>query len=175
MPIYLGSSERKNIYLGSTQIQKVYLGATQVYSSTVVGVNGTVSGFTGEGGGSASASITLNTNGSVTQSAGADVVEASVVGWLIPNSSGVGSGYWVRATSATAAGPRRTGTLNTWQQLSTARTWSVVAPTNGSATGWTLTFEFSTTSDGSNIVSDLSIVTLAASVGVPYDPDNEPF
>ena len=143
------------------------------YTSTVVGVNGIVAGFTPEDGGVASASITLNTNGSVTLSAGADVVEADVVGWLIPNSSGVGSGYWVRATSSTSAGARRTGTLNTWQQLSTARTWSVLAPTNGSATGWTLTFEFSTTSDGSNIVSIASEVILQASVSEAYDPNNE--
>jgi hypothetical protein len=174
MPINLGTTGASKIYLGTTEIQKVYLGTTQVYSSAVVGVNGSVIGFTGEDGGGSSASITLNTDGSVTQAAGAETSVADVVGWLIPTSSGAGSGYWVRATSITPSGSRRTGTLNTWQQLSTPRTWSVVAPNNGSVTGWELTFEFSTTSDGSNIVSIESVVFLAASVSEPYDPNNEP-
>lgn len=138
-----------------------------VFSSAVVGVNGTVLDFQPDGSLSNSfATIGFNSNGSVFTATSEITGEAEVEGWYIPNTSNIWAGYWVRATSVLGAGPGRIGTLNTWIQMSTNPQWTVFVPSDlqGVTRDWELTFEFSL-SNGGPVVSIPSSVYLSASVG----------
>lgn len=102
--------------------------------------------------GNASSSMTLTTTGEVSQNGVSTNISAIIPNWYTPTTSGIGNSYWVRAqTSSLTPTASTSGTMNTWLALSTARTWQV--DSNGLADAeWVITFQFSTTSDGSNIV-----------------------
>ena len=136
MPIYLGSSERKNIYLGSTQIQKVYLGTTQLYTAFEVVINGTENTLT-ESTSSSDQSVrgfTLRTDGYTYNYAN---TEESIVfaNWGSPvGSTGAGNNYWVNVGyNVNDPTPSVTvqGTFNTWLQLNTARSFGYYNPSTG--------------------------------------------
>jgi len=160
MPIYLGSSERKNIYLGSTQIQKVYLGATQLYSAFSVVINGTENGLvqTTSSSDLSIAGFTLRTDGYTYNYANA-TESVSFANWGSPvGSTGAGDNYWVRVI-ATTIEPLPALTLqgsarNTWLQLNTARSFGYSKNTTGSTGTNEVEFqvEIATDSLGSNIV-----------------------
>lgn len=96
--------------------------------------------------GPAVASIQLNTNGTITTSADSSNITG---GWYSSTSTGIGSSYWVRATTSSGTG---TGTTGSWLQLSTARVWSVSASVGGFQQ-WIIKLEFATDSAGTNIVA----------------------
>ena len=160
MPIYLGSSERKNIYLGSTQIQKVYLGTTQLYTAFEVVITGTESTLT-QTTSSSDLSVrgfTLRTDGYTYDYAN---TEESIVfaNWGSPvGSTGAGDNYWVRVI-ATVTDPIPALTLvgsayNSWLQLNTNRSFGYSKNTTGSTGTNEVEFqvEIATDSLGSNVV-----------------------
>lgn len=160
MPIYLGSSERKNIYLGSTQIQKVYLGTTQLYTAFEVVITGTENTLT-ESTSSSDQSVrgfTLRTDGYTYNYAN---TEESIVfaNWGSPvGSTGAGDNYWVRVTATTTdPTPGLTlqgSTRNTWLQLNTARSFGYYKPSTGNPGTNEVEFQVQIATDslGSNIV-----------------------
>lgn len=78
---------------------------------------------------SANATMTFNSDGTYT---GTNLVGGN---WATPGSVGVGAGYDIRWVTGT--GSLSTGTANTWQSLSSARTYGRSRPTAGinTATG----------------------------------------
>lgn len=100
---------------------------------------------------SAIANVTFNTNGTVSGSISPTTGgsnEASGDRWYSPTTTNIGSSYWIRATLTAGVTPS-SGTMNTWQQLSSARLWE-----NNSGSGATgnksstILFEISATSGG---------------------------
>ena len=159
MPIYLGSSERKNIYLGSTQIQKVYLGTTQLYTAFEVVINGTENTLT-ESTSSSDQSVrgfTLRTDGYTYNYAN---TEESIVfaNWGSPvGSTGAGNNYWVNVGyNVNDPTPSVTvqGTFNTWLQINTARSFGYYKPSTGNPGTNEVEFQVQIATDslGSNIV-----------------------
>lgn len=74
-------------------------------------------------GATCTASVNLLTNGSFsTSGTGTNVSVGFPKNWYIPNTTGIGSSYWARATAT--SGTVSTGTLNTWQSLSAGTSWS---------------------------------------------------
>lgn len=77
--------------------------------------------------------------------------------WFTPTTTNIGTNYWVRATASITAGvgpSSGSSALNTWLQLNVQRGWyAETGPSNGNAQLYQLTLDFSTTSDGSNIVA----------------------
>jgi hypothetical protein len=73
--------------------------------------------------------------------------------WYAPNTTGVGSGYWVRASASGSNAADVTGTFGTWQQLSVVRQWSLTyAPGSIGIKSATVNFLFATDSAGTNVI-----------------------
>lgn len=128
-------------------------------TNRVIGAYGDVSDYEGLFSGlDAFAEVTLNTDGTIT------IVGDSGFsgGWFNNPSSGIGSSYWVRATTVSGSG---SGTTGSWLALSTARSWSVGAAQGGNFNSWVLKLEFSTNSSGTVIVATTQL-TLSAQTEV---------
>lgn len=126
-------------------------------TARVLGAYGTVSDFQALSSPDDSfASITLNTNGTLTCVGNGLAINE---GWYSSESSGIGSSYWVRATTVSGSG---SGTTGSWLALSTARTWSVGAPMGGNFANWVIKFEFSSDSGGATIVATTNCTLEAA-------------
>jgi hypothetical protein len=112
------------------------------------------------------ASITFNTNGTVTGSGSSSVTP----NWYTPTTTNIGSSYWIRASGILEVetnnfGTHSTsGTTDTWLQLSSARSWSVTVDGFGIFANWSLQFEISDTSNGSNILATYTLNNLLANV-----------
>lgn len=104
-------------------------------------------------GGSPLASVTFNTDGSLSNTGSDNDVAAS---WYTRVITGIGSGYWIRMTKNSGDSPT-SGTLNTWQQLSSARTWEWDMA-NAEAN---VKLEIATDSGGSNIVATNSDIPVS--------------
>ena len=118
----------------------------------------------------AEASVTINTDGTITTAGGVGDGTSVNANWLNYASSGAGSSYWVRATTLSNIGAGGTsGTVGSWLQLNSARTWSAFANGADTAELWDLKFEFSTDSAGSTIVG-VSSVSLAADCNSGVEP-----
>lgn len=127
----------------------------------MVGAHGTVNDVTYSSN-PAAASVTLNTDGSITNTGASG--EGSTINdkWLNYLSSGAGSSYWVRATANGGSGSgSQTGTTGTWLQLNSARTWEAATATADTTQSWFLTFDFSTSSSGTPIVGSSRVELLA--------------
>ena len=101
---------------------------------------------------------TFETDGTVTGSesgpAGTFSNGASGDTWYEPTLAGIGSSYWIRATLTSGSTPS-TGTLDTWQQLTSSKSVGYNSGTGGavSSRGGTVLFEISKTSGGAVVCS----------------------
>lgn len=114
-------------------------------------------------GSTCSASLTVGSDGSFSVGGTGSIVSNTIGSdaWYYPNLAGVGSSYWVRATLSSGSTPS-TGTMGSWQQLSSGRTWS--NSSGGGAFGSrtsTILFEVSTSSGGTPVVCS-GTVTITA-------------
>lgn len=105
-------------------------------------------------GGTCSTTVGFDTNGDIYGSGTGTVATDTVTGdnWYTPNTTSIGSGYWIRATLSSGSVPS-SGTMNTWLQLSSARQWN--NSSGGGAFGSrssTVLFEISSSSGGSPVV-----------------------
>lgn len=128
------------------------------------GGGGPVSNFAGNitkyvtGASACSVTVTFETDGTVTGSEGgpAGTFTNGAAGdtWYEPTLAGIGSSYWIRATLTTGSAPS-TGTMNTWQQLTSPLAWSYNSGTGGavSSRSGTVLFEISKTSGGAVVCS----------------------
>jgi len=108
----------------------------------------------------ATARVTLNTDGTISLLVN-DVTESA--DWYAPTTAGIGNDFWVRASVSGANAPDVVGTTGTWQQLSSARQWSLsYAPGAVDTKLATVSFLFATDSAGSNVIGSGS-AALAAS------------
>lgn len=108
-------------------IQEIYVndGGTwrSVFVNAVVTVSGeTIQNLNNEF--SAAASVIFKSTGIVQKVdfGGTAQIDAST-DWIIPNGA-ASSAYEIRATLTSGSAPNNTGTLNTWQDLGTDRSWS---------------------------------------------------
>lgn len=117
---------------------------------------GPVSGYGGQvegynlGSGTASASVTFNTNGTVSASAsGNSLVINTVDGdqWYSPTTTGIGSSYWWRYTVVSGSAPVGGLTAGTWYQLSSSRSLSFSVSSQASL-GGTFTIDIAASSGG---------------------------
>lgn len=116
-------------------------------TNRVIGAYGNVSDYQSFlEGGDAFAECTLNTDGSITKTGDSGFPG----GWYTDTVTGIGSSYWVRATTISGTG---SGTTGSWLALSTARSWSVGAIAGGDSNTWILKLEFASDSGGTTIVA----------------------
>lgn len=81
--------------------------------------------------------------------------------WFFPSTPGIGTSYWVRATHV--SGDTFTlGTVGSWQQLSSNRTWGMHVASGGFRSG-TYTFEVASDSGGVTVVATGNITVTADS------------
>lgn len=99
--------------------------------------------------GSATAGIQFQSDGDVVSTSGTP--SSSLGDWIIPKSSAPG-GYEIRAT--VTSGTLTSGTANTWQALTSSRTWSI---TSSNSRTTQIFFEIR---DGAGTVVDDGTVTL---------------
>ena len=100
--------------------------------------------------GAASAGWRFNSDGTVDRNQGGYSQFEAGVEWAntAPNAS---TDYWIRATLDSGSNPS-SGTMNTWLQLSSNRTWEWARGSVGVLTG-VLQIEIASDSGGSNIVA----------------------
>lgn len=108
------------------------------------------------------ATITLETNGSTSTTGFNTLIGNSITNWRNNVVAGSGTGVWVRVTNPAGGTGTLTGTLNTWQELSTARAWTNTGGTNPGTYSRELLLEFATSSGGTPIVarSRLSLIAI---------------
>lgn len=103
----------------------------------------------------ATASVTLETDGSVTVSATPTASGNTITSpWHVDGVAvGRGTGIWVEATQVSGT---TNGTFGSRLQLSSARTWSISRTTDGSTTG-TVRLDFYRAAVGGSLVGSQSI------------------
>ena len=88
----------------------------------------------------------------------------AVASWYTPTGGTPGTGYWIRATLTGGTNPI-VGTLSTWLQLSSTRTWQNTI-TGIDYLQAIMTIEIATDSGGSNIVATATNYAIEAQVEV---------
>ena len=88
------------------------------------------------------AEVQFRTNGTVFENEDGNQSQIdSATDWVRPDPPASAGDYEIRATQTGSSGSAtRTGTLNTWQALSSQRNWRITRAAPGTAT-WTLTIE----------------------------------
>lgn len=103
----------------------------------------------------ATATVTFNTDGTVSGTIGGTGSNGATGDrWYQPTESGIGSGYWIRATLSSGLSPNNGNPgVGTWLALSSGRTWGYTSGggTLGTRDG-TLLFEIASDSGGSTVV-----------------------
>lgn len=117
-------------------------------SGVVVNPNTTLIGDAETNPTSAVATLQYNSDGSV---AVVGNMSASGASWFLPNSSGVGAGYWARLTINTGSGPTSGSGTGSWLSLAAAKSWTWTVSPGGTLTA-TATLELASDSGGSNIL-----------------------
>ena len=100
------------------------IAVTDFYGTSAIDVSisdGEISDVQG-GGGLSTAKFQVNTNGTITTSGNASSYSDTT--WHLPTSVGIGSSYQIRVTATGDTGSL-TGTLNTWQTISSFRAWQL--------------------------------------------------
>lgn len=105
-----------------------------------------------------SASITLGSNGVVSETGAAADNSSPGANWFSPTQTGIGSQYWVRAT-VTVGASTDTGTFGSWLSLSAGQSWGQNSATSTKST--TFTLEFATDAAGANIVKTVTGTVVA--------------
>jgi hypothetical protein len=110
----------------------------------------------------ATAQIGIGSDGSIVWDA-TNAGAGNFTGWRLPNSAGVGSGFWVRVTQTAQFGfTTITGSARaTWHALSTTRYFGISTSTLGYASR-TYTFEIASDSGGATIVASKTGIVIAA-------------
>ena len=108
--------------------------------------------------GTATATTALQTDGSVTHATSSQ--PGTFLNWYLPNTGGIGSSFWVRATII--SGTFTSGTAGSWLQLNAARTWTRNQLVVGAASVQ-FTLELASDAAGANIVATCTC-TLTATV-----------
>lgn len=98
----------------------------------------------------ADATLRFDTNGAVQSLTNSNGVQ-QIADWYLPNTAGIGSQYWIRATLSSGTSPSGSA-LNTWLALSSPASWRLTQTTNGSRT-CTLAISIASDAAGSNVVT----------------------
>lgn len=119
MPIKIGTNTPSNFKVGNSQVNKIFLGTNIVWQPLTVNITdqyiSDVGSFV-----RATAGYRLNSSG-IAESI-VDVTYTTLETWLL---SGAASDCEVRVTLS--LGTLSSGTTDTWQNLGTSRSWTVVA------------------------------------------------
>lgn len=109
-------------------------------------------------GGLASTEFRLNTNGTIT--ATGNLTSYSDTNWYEPTTTGIGSSYQVRVT-ASGDTSSLTGTLNSYQTISSARSWALSTSTTPQA----VTLSVSVRDVATSTVQDTATITMSVESG----------
>lgn len=101
------------------------------------------------------ASFTLNTDGSCANSP-----STAPGNWYSPTTTSIGDNYWARVT--VTSGSLFSGTVDSWLQLNTSRTWTRQNTGIDGTLSATITLEIASDSGGSTIVASRSGIVLSA-------------
>jgi hypothetical protein len=128
----------------------------------VIGVKGSISKTVLDA--SSNVIMTLEANGATTISADT----GSLTDWYGTITAGIGSSYYVRATTIANTGSATLGgTVGSWSQLNTARTWYLLDTTDEDFATWDLKFEFSPNSNGVPVVATTKVMLTSSSSVTP--------
>lgn len=119
MPIKIGTNTPSNFKVGNSQVNKIFLGTNIVWQLLTVNITDQFIQVT-EPFVRATAGYRLNSSGIAEVLD--DVTYATLETWLL---SGAASDCEVRVTLS--SGTLSSGTTDTWQNLGTSRSWTVVA------------------------------------------------
>lgn len=129
-------------------IQMLILGGKG--SSVETGFNAVSSWFfIPPGQGSGSSSIIFQSDGHIDATGTHQPTTLTEDDWYLPNTTGIGSSYWIRTTLTSGDAPNIDSGLNTWLALSTARSWGY---SSGNSRSGTFLAEIASDSGGTNIV-----------------------
>lgn len=104
---------------------------------------------------SATATLTLNSDGTNTRSATPSVTSNTVgAAWAASPYAGIGSAVWVRCT--VTSGALSSGTTGTWLSLSAGQSWDVTRTSLGTSTA-VITLDFALDSGGTTIIGSVSV------------------
>lgn len=103
--------------------------------------------------GSATASLTLGTDGTINN--GSNDSSGGPAYWYTPTTVGIGSNYWVRMT-LNSGDAFTTGTVGSYLQLSSSRAWTLQEAVIGTKTN-SCTIQIATDSGGANVVASGTI------------------
>ena len=133
---------------------------TDWYGASAAGVeidNGSLSDLQ-SGGGLSSAQFRLNTNGTISTTG--NLTSYSDTNWYEPTTTGIGSSYQVRVTATGDTGSL-SGTLNSYQTISSARSWTLSTSTTQKSVTLTVTVRDVATST----VQDTATITITVESG----------
>ena len=110
-------------------------------------------------GGLASAEFRLNTNGTITTTG--NLTSYSDTNWYEPTTTGIGSSYQVQVT-ASGDTSSLTGTLNSYQTISSARSWTLET----SSIQQSVTLSVSVRDVATSTVQDTATITMTVESGL---------
>ena len=125
-------------------------------AATVAIDNGSLSDV--QVGGLASTTFRLNTDGTIT--ATGNLTSYSDTNWYEPTTTGIGSSYQVQVT-ASGDTSSLTGTLNSYQTISSARSWTLSTSTTPQA----VTLSVSVRDVATSTVQDTATITMSVESG----------
>lgn len=116
---------------------------------------GTVSGTSTFVGTAATVRLTFGSNGTITEAdlnTSRSYVPSLPSWWHGPQTTSIGSSYWIRATLTGGTTPTA-GTMGSWTSMSTDQTWRVDSLTTTSSKNSVIFFEISTSATGTPVVT----------------------
>ena len=122
--------------------------SSAVLSGLVAGFGADVWGYSTAG--TATASVRVNSNGTVESNDGSGWVAAG--NWYLPTTTGIGSSYWLRAVPTSGA-PTAGDTTASWLALSSARTFTITKSSGIGSALVDLSLVLSSASGGSPVVA----------------------
>jgi hypothetical protein len=112
----------------------------------------------------ATGGIRFNPDGTVSRRSGTSGSYVAAGNWHAPTTAGIGSTHWVRAVVRSGSTAPMSGTVGSWLQLSTARTWSNTASSPGDDESSDLDYEIATSAGGTPVVATGGVISVRASV-----------
>jgi hypothetical protein len=109
--------------------------------------------------------VYFSSDGSVIGSAGSNAGETVIIdtlsgeNWYVPNTTGIGSSYWIKATVTSGAQPSGTS-VGLWVSLSSTASWGNFASGDGSVSSSTLFVQISSSATGTPVVASGNVTLI---------------
>lgn len=134
-------------------------GTSKPATLTIAAFNGTIAAIDAASPFNAQAGIAFQNDGSITKTGPTPSGTDGIGSTWTPATGTPGTGIWVRATLSAGTNPTA-GTMNTWQEITSARSYSNTRASLGITTS-TILFEFATDSGGATVIGSRTCVIRA--------------